>query len=563
MMEWSEEFLKISRALFTVRTESGTVYRKSLAEICGQEDPVGWINERCGIPFLIKKDQSDGTQVPSSDFDPICTDIAYRFLLDLFLDKIYSDNIFRPAYYADTYEQCGEKENKKLIRFFFPDNLLFYFHSLTEKVANDEFKRTFDALLAEIQNGYVEEYNYPVFENNAKGEFKKCFFSVDDIEKLQAVASAEPMGKNDFSDSFFTSEVTFADATILNGICFRGACFFEPAVFKNCILEFDDNSDMEIDFRDAVFKKGAVFDGVKVRGSAKGEKFTFEDAHFESDLNICNCDFGDTSLYCFQSVFENVNVNITDSKLSDSEIDFSDAKVGKILLSGINMLPICNLNFNEAQELVIRNCDIQNAMYIQNVHSFMLDKVSRLAPIISDENWTIDVKPIRKPKLFFEKLSTKAHPLIKAGMNSENQDTIPDLMLLLKGNFNELGKYDAEDEAFLMYMRNRKVSKISKLMFIILDILGSFGISPFKTFSWLVALVACSLIFYSIHHIFSDCANVAVLRDILYQGFANILSITGSADDCLFCSVVQLIQGYFGWFITGYFSIAIVRKTLR
>ena len=102
MMEWSEEFLKISRALFTVRTESGTVYRKSLAEICGQEDPVGWINERCGIPFLIKKDQSKGTQVPSSDFDPICTDIAYRFLLDLFLDKIYSDNIFRPAYYADT-----------------------------------------------------------------------------------------------------------------------------------------------------------------------------------------------------------------------------------------------------------------------------------------------------------------------------------------------------------------------------------------------------------------------------------------------------------------------------
>lgn len=576
-MQLLDKYLPIANALYKVRTESGTVYRKTLSGICGEDcnkyDPVDWINEACGIDFLIPNYKNKESNGSGLDYDPVCTNVDHRFLLDLFLDEVFGNNIIHLTYFSTKCDPCGQLNGKIPVKFTLKtlllENCKKHIDSINtssnkvdplNKERKEYLREKFKSIVQKFEDGSrdIEEYDCPKFYGNLNGSFKKCFFSSDDIENLQLFASSS-IERFDFSDSIFSSDITFRDTHIINGMNFRGACFEGHVIFKDCILEFVDENDIEINFRDAIFKKGVSFENVKVHGSAQGKKITFEDAQFEDVFNIQNCDLGDATLYCFQSRCDEA-VNIIDSKLSNSEVDFSDAKVNTLSLRGINSLPICKLNFNEAQSLSIQDCDIQNVIYIQNVQRFTAVNISRLAPIISAEKWRMTDDAKQKHRC---RVSRKAHPLIQASMKSENSDAVPAQMLLLKENFNELGQYDAEDQAFLLYMRNRKVGKLTKVLFMLLDTLGSFGISPLKTFVWLVCLIAGSTIFYLIHGMVHECENVVSIVNILYQGFANIFGIVGNDNDCAWCKSMALFQSYFGWFITGYFSIAIVRKTLR
>lgn len=150
-----------------------------------------------------------------------------------------------------------------------------------------------------------------------------------------------------------------------------------------------------------------MLDRTNVRGSAHREKITFEDARFSAPLNIRYCDLGDARLDCFQTVFDNTDVYITDSQLRDSEINLCDCKVRKVYFSGIDALPVCECNFKEAELLSIQHCSIQNALYVQNVLKFETADVSRLAPIISNDKWTITPWPPTQPKYFLNEYLTR------------------------------------------------------------------------------------------------------------------------------------------------------------
>lgn len=172
--------------------------------------------------------------------------------------------------------------------------------------------------------------------------------------------------------------------------------------------------------------------------------------------------------------------------------------------------------------------------------------------------------------------------------------------VMLKENFAETGLYDDEDDAFVLYMgykpglntearKRKQCNKLEKSALCVFDFIkcisyeflhfvGTYGTAPFRILASLLTVILVSALIYW------GCANNSTSMAVLSLGKTLTNSALGERNVLVallyslgnvipFISAFEpigkivcaftVLENAVGTFLVGYFSVAVVRKTLR
>ena len=292
------------------------------------------------------------------------------------------------------------------------------------------------------------------------------------------------------------------------GMCFSEATFCGSLDVGNLVFEFDaDKSRVsagydcnKVDFRNVRFFDGVLFRDIEFYGEAPDMEISFEDARIQRSLDFINVNFGHMAVNFFQTVLGNYIWHVPKDELKsrpaaehvlgfknvlmadDSSIDMTDAEMTdtKIVFENVPALPLAKIclapvRFADAglspQEecpnnyLLIKNCEIQKTLYIGNVSALSFYDSCNYGKIVEAADWG---------DFLVTTLSGKrkhiVSPILKAVYNNQNidvyrrgkytEDECRNLLcytkakdfVMLAEDFSAQGKYDQQDEAFILYM---------------------------------------------------------------------------------------------------------------
>lgn len=274
-------------------------------------------------------------------------------------------------------------------------------------------------------------------------------------------------------------------------------------------------------------------------------------------------------------------------------------------------------------KLTLVNCNILNNLTISNVAELSFEKSKNYGRIIDNNGWR-DTKD--KPDKKYRKKTkgigrtTITNKLLLAVYNYSSSEIPKNILgynkakdfVMLKENFVSQGMYDEEDTAFLLYMEYKpyidsynKTDDFSKIhkrktttfLYNLLYASGKYGISPTRVG---VVLALTVLVFSMLYFMLSildngnafSIGNVAlsgsrtfdVLVDSLaaffpalktesiyvdfvgsfFYSLQNIVPFVSQFEPYdVWLLVLSAIENFIGTFMIGYFSVAVIRKTLR
>ena len=276
--------------------------------------------------------------------------------------------------------------------------------------------------------------------------------------------------------------------------------------------------------------------------------------------------------------------------------------------------------------VAFKNCNINNNLNISNISELIFQKTRNFGRIIADENWS-DVDTAEWAKIHKEKYKKKSlgpgRTVINnkallavynccAYYNDKNKHVTSfykaKSFIILKENFSAQGLYDDEDTAFILYMEFKpyidsynKCGELSKvrarkrtaLLYRILYISGKYGVSPTRIIKVLTVTVIVFTLLFFLVSLFSSEDAFSIGKVMLSKGskiniaFANLFGVdTGKAYKDFIGSflyslesivpfisqfepfniviiLLSAIENFIGTFLIGYFSVAVIRKTLR
>ncbi len=306
-----------------------------------------------------------------------------------------------------------------------------------------------------------------------------------------------------------------------------------------------------------------------------------------------------------------------------SRIDFADAEIscGEILFENIDNLPPSGISLapNRAEKdmgcprvhLLIRNCNINNPLSIGNVEKLSFLHSHNYSYIEASSEW--------QSSPFWQHLRTAGPggtPIINKlllAVYNNTPDTYPfdsasngkNLLgmakardfIMLKSNFAACNLYDEEDVAFILYMEYKpiinsivirgknehhaKADFLSNAVYRFLYATGKYGISPMRVILSLILLVLCCTGLYFIAACLvgelafstggTDAGNLhyastvwdKLLSCFLYSIEGVIPFVSQFEPLNFWVCVVTILENAMGTFLTGYFSVAVIRKTLH
>lgn len=342
---------------------------------------------------------------------------------------------------------------------------------------------------------------------------------------------------------------------------------------------YDSFFDGEVNFRNLTFKEATFQDTIFI-GMAD-----FEHATFEGEVGFDNTSFSRT---CFGNVkFKEgaIFIGVTFSR----EADFSRSVFNDYVdFRGVRCF---KLNLESCI-----NRDIIDLKSTGNIEQLSLIDMKNLGQIQTDWNW----KNNNIKEMIENALPEKTH---------ENYKAKADQYRMLKENFRNLGRYDEEDKAYVEFRRARRnilASFIEKSWDILLDKIGEYGTNPLRVLKSMgIVLMVFTLIFF-IFPSMLDSPNVVTVNE--YCTVASPQTVVKTVNYCSFeifeklnkvvgfiiqCSInfktalyhsidtfltigygnvtpVNLVgivlsglEGFMGMFLMSYFTVALVRKTLR
>lgn len=470
-----------------------------------------------------------------------------------------------------------------------------------------------------------------------------------------------------------TCEADFQNSTFENDLIVQNIPFFCLVKEEGCYNSFLFN------FRNSRFFSDFTMRGVSFSGDSSIAELTFEDARFSGNAEIYDIDFGNAKLNCFQCVMGNYfktenetnsephsekkhsfilhNVNFS----SDGSIDFSNSEFrnARVYFRNISFLPDTRMCFESVTaagnngsrytfspdiQLTVHECNINGSFFISNVSELSFYRTKNFGKIEEESGWAeiyFKGRPVKIKGMHVHSRITQAVYNNHYFSHLENQckgmaEAAKCLdYVMLKENYLSSGMYDEEDNAFILYMRNkayldsynrnrsRKCSdhkkKISADPFMhavynFLYIIGDFGISPVKVvFSLILSIFLFAGVFFSMirfntYDQFSigdafeqeiiasesetgqntddstdsdtgqNCDNqetkhitviknsdmsVQVISSLIYSA-GNIVPFSSDfAPLSVQATIAVMLENFYGAFLIGYFSVAVVRKSLR
>lgn len=297
----------------------------------------------------------------------------------------------------------------------------------------------------------------------------------------------------------------------------------------------------------------------------------------------------------------------------DSLLDCTDMEMNncQFILSNISPLPNALLKFAPVMLFVdeeitracpdtflkIENCDIYSVMFIGNVRELSFKNTKNFSRIIEMKNWA-KVSDCDKYKYVYSMrglLKNKINSNLLAavynrfGTENEKGDTEFALnvqkakdFVMLKENFNKNGEYDYEDMALILYMEYKSYLDgqlkgkghkdfINSGIYKILNICGGYGTKPLRVLvSIAFMIITFAIVYYNMFFctssniIFDNFPGSCDMVKALLFSMRNVVPYFAQFKlNNLIVVIISVFESAVGTFLVGYFSVAVVRKTLR
>jgi len=517
-------------------------------------------------------------------------------------EDVNLDNCYIHGFSLTAYRKIFElgKADDVVINSFSATNSFFDSHHATD-FSHAVFKSEARFEGAHFGRGKVL-FNYSTFacEVNFSGsyifsgniEFIGAQFGPGDFLFKNSVVND---GLKDFSDAKFgTGEVSFANTEFNNGDLLFINTKFNDGRFNFKIARILGG---RVDFHYAAFGAGEVL---------------FERTEFgNSRVDFRAVDFGEGKVNFNRSVFGDGEINFEGASSRSGKIQFKRAITGEGIKNfGLMEMPETEVNFERTvfgpgdlsfhgskyRTLILKSCYLNHYVDFRVSETQFLDLSDTIVrDIIDFEPYGTDIKVgslnmsgmrlIGKMYIDWELNDCKR--LIKSQDETNNREKA-DQFRILKVNFNQTGKYDDEDKAYIMFKRYeartmlekyQKKGGVVKLLatisngfrWLVFDAAGLYATNPLRVLlSMGISYVTFSLFFYVLilttnaDIVSSTPDQLGDLTRSFYHSAITFFTI-GYGDHYPYGSIriFSGLEGFVGVFLMSYFTVAFVRKVLR
>ena len=452
-------------------------------------------------------------------------------------------------------------------------------------------------------------------------------------------------GRVIFTGSLFgKGNVNFSNTLFRDGnIEFSGAVFgegdflFKNAIIKDGIKDFQDIQfgDGEVSFANTEFNSGEIlfintrfnngrfnFKVTRITGGKVDFHYSvfgsceiiFERTEFgNSRVDFRTVDFGSGRINFNRSVFGNGEVNFEGASCKASKIQFKKAEMGNGPKS-FNLMEMdgTDISFDRTEfgdgdvtfyeskfnSLSLKSCHLDQYFDLRLAKAETLDISDTIVRDIVDlepydfpvDIATIDMSGMRLVgKLYIDWRQNNCSQSVINQQNTTLRQKA-DQFRILKENFNGTGKYDDEDEAYVMFKRYeakswltgqqekgglRKISSYIPYGFqwLLFDKIGLYATSPGRVlfsvvFFWIFFGISYYLVELSgLGKTISSVGNpdnLSPLVQSFYHAAITFFTIGyGDTYPTGLSRIIASFEGFMGVFMMSYFTVAFVRKVLR
>lgn len=520
------------------------------------------INKVFGLE-LVKVEDSNAT----TKLKAVYTNSDYRLLIDLLLSKV-SDYTMDSTVYMDfvkvekicqeahIYIEYGEVESQlrewggKYPNNQYVDEAIQIYRKWPKEKRMDIV--SFQEVMNRSENGSLNLSKQYITDVNCAGK----------DQKLLALNADE---------AFFEGEDICFDNVVFQGApSFRGCIFSGRTLsFRNAYVIMNDKAesvrDREMSFRNSrMFVDNLIFDGMEIKGELDNKILSLEDAVIDARyVSFSKTIFNDAQLFCYQTIMKQANLYMVDSQIRDAKISFEDSDIKSLTLLNIDIVPEMQLGFRKCDNLTIHHCNLEGNIFMNKMKVLSLSKTSNRGMILTEWGQRGKAKSDWKDK----------YPILNAIMeNSDSDEDKAEQFALLKENFAAIGQYDYEDAAFIEHMNHKTKKSRFWLLYQSLHWIGNYGISPHKVLRTMGITV---LVFWILFFVMGILSNNIFAYDIVGHGLwgylvstfclsiGNLIGFSAIPICGIGATMASIVEHAIGWFLLGYLSVAILRKTLR
>ncbi len=480
------------------------------------------------------------------------------------------------------------------------------------------------------------------FESKICNDFSHAAFSDGDISfegshfgKGKVVFAGATFGKGNvnFSNTFFR------DGNIeFNGVTFgEGDFFFKNSIVRDGIKDFQDIQfgNGEVSFANTEFNNG---DLLFINTRFNSGKFNFKvtriaggkvDFHYsvigDCDIMFERTEFGNSRVDFRTVDFGTGRVNFNRSVFGNGDVDFEGAscKAGKIQFKRAVMgTGTKNFNLIEMEEtdasfdqtsfgdgdvsfyeskfrsLSFKSCHLNHYLDIRLAKARLLDISDTIVRDIVDiepYDFPVDVKIMDLSgmrligKIYIDWEKNKCKKVIEAQENTTLRQKAEQFRIL-KENFNGTGKYDDEDDAYVMFKRYESMSWLTEqkekggltkwisyiphgFKWLVFDKIGLYATSPGRVLlSVLIFWFSFGTLYFildiiGVGHTKSSVNNPDHLTPLIQSFYHSAITFFtigyGDVYPTGWSRLLSGFEGFMGVFMMSYFTVAFVRKVLR
>jgi len=558
----------------------------------------------CPRTAIVTLYDEKGEEIGSELFGAVDLNVVYEILKegkDLILDNFYIQE-----FSVASFRQHNNIDKKELV----------YIHGFTAKNAFFEAKGSIDFSYVSFADGGVS-------------------FDGTHFAKGKVIFHGSVFGKGNviFSNTFFKD----GNVEFTGSVFGEGDFMFKNAILKDGIKDFQDIQfgDGEVSFPNTEFSSGELlFINTKFNSGRfnfkvariKGGKVDFHYSVFrDCEIMFERTEFGNSRVDFRTVDFGSGRINFNRSVFGNGEVDFEGAscKAGKIQFKKVEMgsgpknfnlmeMDGTDISFERTEfgdgdvsfyesrfhVLSLKSCHLDHYVDLRLYKAELLDISDTIVRDIIDlgpydfpvKIKTIDMSGMRLlGKLYVDWRHNKCSSAILSQEGTSLHQKAEQFRIL-KENFSGTGKYEDEDEAYIMFKRYEAKSWLTEqkekggfikivsyiphsFQWLVFDKMGLYATSPgrvlfsvfifwifFGSFYFIIDLAGLGQTVSSV----GNPDNLSALLQSFYHSAITFFTIGyGDVYPMGFSRVLSGVEGFMGVFMMSYFTVAFVRKVLR
>lgn len=479
---------------------------------------------------------------------------------------------------------------KKLLRYkvYNPkiDKIIIEFE-YEEDINNIKFTREFnivnnDELIKKICNGesininccYVKNFSYEYKYKKFIVKFISDYAFYDgDISFDYSTFS----GMVSFDGSTFTNQASFNSTTFSYKVSFEKVTFSGKALFCNAKFNSYTSFDKTKFYDQSLFESAIFSDSAIFSSATFSETASFSSAIFNSYTSFDSVNFNAITSFYFskfilETSFDFVNLNgktdFSKTKFLNG-VHFHNCTANSIIIEKCTFQNDESFEFRTINKLVIDDCIIKSTFNLKNFSFYPDDYLDKIIEKPCEINILSFKNTQNLGRINIDWDKNKVEDAIKN--NGDTPQEQKEQFAMLKENYHNIGDYESEDKAFVAYMRSRRETLsnwFAKSIDKVICLIGRYGTKPSRIAITMAVVWFVFSVLFSLSALISGIVSNGKSVN-LFEGFyfSAITFFTIGYGDVVpafwLTKILAPIEGALGLFLMSYFTVAVVRKTLR